>query len=182
MAFIITEQLIRTYQEGIDAIINQLGKKTVLVMPQDDTVCPNCYYDGRNQRSNGRYKSNNPNPPGALNKPFSLGQVCPVCQGRGKISLNGKETIELVATVKWGPKDFVYTNRGQTIIPTDICKIKTFATYAEDFKNAVEIHVAAEEPVEGEPELTKCALYKNIVPRGLKYSRYFEAYLKKVND
>ena len=150
MAFNITEQLIRTYQEGIDAIIEQLGKKVILVMPQDDDLCPNCFYDGRNQRSSGRYKSSNPNPPGPLNKPFKNGQICPVCQGRGKITQGDKETIEIKATVKWSPEELLSTNAGKIILPTNICKVKTYATHAENFKNAVDIYIASEEPVEND--------------------------------
>ena len=60
MAFTIPESLIRVYQDGIDSIINELGKKVVLIMPQKETRCPNCGYDGRQRRSNGKYNASNP--------------------------------------------------------------------------------------------------------------------------
>lgn len=181
MGFIIGDNIIDIYQDGIDSIINQLGKKVILIMPQKETNCPNCYFDGRNNRSTGRYVESNPNPLGALNKPFKNGQRCPVCQGRGKIS-EGKSQIQIKATVKWGPKEYIEEDRGQIILPNNICKIKTFATYAENIKNAIEFHVAAYETTEGSPKLLKCKLEQEPVARGLKYNRYVEAYLKRVEN
>jgi len=177
MAFNISDGLIRIYQDGIDSIIDQLGKKVVLVMPQKEELCPNCWYDGRMKRSSGRYKANNPNPIGPLNKPFQNGQICPVCQGRGKIDDGTKKQIEIKATVKWSPKEFINYENGKVIIPTNVCKIKTYATKANDINNAVEILVAADEPTENAPLLHKCRLHQEIIARGLRYNRYVEAYL-----
>lgn len=179
MGFVIEEGLIRTYQEGIDSIIDQLGKKVVLVMPQPETLCPNCYYDGRKKRSSNKYKSSNPNPAGPLNKTFVDGQICPVCQGRGKIK-EEQRTIEIKATVRWSPKELITYVNGKIYIPNDICKIKTYSSYTNDIKTAIEFHVAAEEPIEGSPVLLKCRRDEGYVPRGLKYNRYVEAYLKRI--
>ena len=76
MAFEISENLIDIYQDGIDSIINQLGKKVVMVPPQNEIDCPNCYYDGRRRKSSNRKDPNNPNPAGPLNKDFTNGQIC----------------------------------------------------------------------------------------------------------
>jgi len=181
MAFNIPDSLVRTYQDGIDSIIEQLGKKVVLIMPQKETNCPNCYFDGRNKRSAGRYIASNPNPLGPLNKPFADGTQCPVCKGRGRIS-TGKTQIEIKATVKWGPKEYIKEDKGQIILPNNICRIKTYSTHAEDIKNAIELHVASYEAVEGSPTLLKCKLDQEPVGRGLRYSRYFEAYLRRVEN
>jgi len=178
MAFNISERLIDTYQEGIDSIIEQLGKEVIIVKNPIVGDCPNCGYDKRRKRSNGRYNTNNPNPEGALNKPFVNGQRCPVCNGRGTINSTDQQVI-IKATIKWDPKELYTLENGDTVkFSEDICKIKTYATHFDDIKKAEEFLVAYDEAVEGSPKHIKCKLFKGPTPRGLKYSRYTVAYLK----
>jgi len=180
MAFTIPDRLIDIYQDGIDAIINQLGKTVRLVMPQRELDCPNCGYDGRGRRSNGRYNTNNPNPAGKLNKVFARGQVCPVCNGRGRIKDAVASTISILATTRWDPNEFLESPNGRVRMPAGVCKLKTFASNAKNIEDALEFHVAYDEANEGAPRFKKCKLYRQIAPRGLKYSRYIEFFVRMV--
>jgi hypothetical protein len=179
MAFVITAQQINTYQEGIDAIINQLGKSIKIINDPVETICPNCYYDSNTKRSSGRYKSDNPETlNGPLHKPFVDGQRCPVCKGRGKLTETPNET-EIKATIKWNPKEDIINDDGTRVaLPDGICRIKTFVTNYNKIKNAKEFQVAFNEPTQGSPEYISCYLFRQPVPRGLKYNRYLEAWLK----
>jgi len=182
MAFVITDRQIRTYQEGIDAIINQLGKTLILVQPPKQTNCPNCVYDQRRKRSAGRYTSSNPNPLGPLHKPFNNGQVCPVCQGKGLLK-SEQSQVEIKATMKWSPNERVTNDEGQQVyLSDDIVKIKTFVSHFDDFNNAIQYLVAYDENVEDSPNLVRCKPYIKAVPRGLKYNRYFIAYLQRIDN
>lgn len=182
--FEISDKQIEVYQEGIDAIIEQLGKKVLLIGKPKEIICPNCYYDGRRKRSSGRRNPNNPNPLGsALNIFFEDGTVCPVCRGRGKLT-DSQNTKEIKATVKWNPRDYTEnsSDTGGVVLPDGICKIKTYSIYTNDIKNSHEILVTYDEPVEGSPNFAKCILKRAIAPRGLKSNRYIEAYLELVQE
>lgn len=183
MAFEITDNQIRVYQEGIDAIIEQLGKKVVLVGSPNETICPNCYYDGRRKRSTGRRNPNNSNPDGPLKIYFKDGTICPVCRGRGKITVS-QNRKEIKATVTWRPKDYVTDPNGtsQVVLPDGICKIKTYSSYTEDIKNAHEILVAFDEQIEGDPNLARCKLKSMPAPRGLKFNRYVVVFLEAIQE
>ena len=183
MAFEITDNQIRVYQEGIDAIIEQLGKKVVFVSSPTEIICPNCYYDGRRKRSSGRRNPNNPNPAGPLNINFKDGTICPVCRGRGKLT-QSQNRKEIKATVNWRPKDYVTDQEGTSpvIFPDGICKIKTYSSYTDDIKNAHEILVAFDEETEGSPNMARCKLKTIPAPRGLKYNRYVEAFLEVIQE
>ena len=182
MAFQISENLIRVYQDGIDSIIDQLGRDVTLILPQKEDDCPNCGYDAMRKRSNNKYNASNPNPAGPLNKPFVNGQVCPVCQGRGKLK-STKRIKVIKATVRWNPKDYVVDDSGKMVnmVYNNMCKIKTYATYYHDVKHAVEFLVPSAEVAEANPEMLKCKLTREPSARGLKYSRYIEVFLKRSN-
>ena len=183
MAFEITDNLVRIYQEGIDGVIDQLGKKVIFVGSPTETICPNCYYDARRKRSTGRLNPNNTNPSGPLNIFFENGTTCPVCRGRGKLTQT-ENRKEILATVKWNPRDYVSDSTGTSnvILPDGICKIKTYSSYTDDIKNAKQILVAFDEQVEGAPNMAACTLLRMPSPRGLRYNRYVEAYLEAVQE
>ena len=176
MAFTIDDNIIRIYQDGIDAIIDQLGKKLILINPRNDSDCPNCGFAFG--RSNGRYNSSNPNPAGPLNKPFVDGQICPVCQGRGKIK-EAEDSTEIVSTIEWEPKEEVAGTKRTIVFPRDVCKCKTYSSYLKQIEDATEFLVAYDEITEGDPNLVKCTMFRKPVPRGLKYNRYCEFFLRK---
>lgn len=179
MSFTISEKQIDIYQEGIDAIINQLGKNIFIINNPVEIVCPNCYYDSKLKRSSGRYKSDNPNTlNGPLNKVFQDGQKCPVCRGQGKL-ISERNDTQIKATIKWNPREDVVNDDGTRVaLPDGVCKIKTFSSNYSIIKNAKEFRVAFDEQTEGSPNYVACSLYRQPVPRGLKYNRYLEAYLK----
>lgn len=179
MAFTIPDNLVDVYQDNIDALINNFGKKVVITLPQKEEDCPNCGYDAINQRSNNKYNTNNPNTlNGPLHKPFTNGQRCPVCKGRGRIK-SGSRNKEIKATVNWDPKEYYMENGVNIRLPEGTCKLKTFSSYIDDVEDAVDFQVAGPEPVEGNPRLIRCKLYKDVKPRGLKYNRYIEFYVKR---
>ena len=180
MTFVIKDSQIATYQSGINAIIDQLGKWVIAISPPKYTMCPNCKFDASRGRSSGIYKTDNPNPSGPLNKPFAAGQVCPVCQGAGKIQSSQNRT-QFKATTLWNPKEDYYTdNAGKTMMfPDGTCKIKSYITYFDAVKNADSFEVAYDEQTVGSPNYVRCKLLTEPTPRGLKESIYFVAYLKR---
>ena len=60
--------------------------------------CTNCIYDNIGRKSSNRFQSG-----GSI--PFPFGQICPVCNGAGKISNESSETVDLL--VVYDPKQFI---------------------------------------------------------------------------
>jgi len=179
MSFEIGDNIIRVYQDGIDAIINQLGKAVLIIKNPTETVCPNCHWDSNKQRSSGRYKTDNPNTlNGPLNKPFVNGQVCPVCRGYGKL-VSERNNLQIKATTIWNPQEEIMDDNGTKIaLPNGVCKLKTFSSYYDDVVGAKEFQVAFDEKTEGSPKFANCEMFKKPTPRGLKYNRYMVFYLR----
>ena len=62
------------------------------------TLCANCLYDPVGKKSASRYLSG-----GSV--PFANGQLCPVCNGAGRISQESTESIDLI--VIWDYKSWI---------------------------------------------------------------------------
>lgn len=93
--------LINLHQEVTNAVINQLGRDCKLIYPKKQISCPNCYTDTISKRSSGRYKVGGP-------LSFTLGQICPWCQGEGFTYTDVTDTVKL--RVYWQQKDFMNKN------------------------------------------------------------------------
>lgn len=83
---LITEDIKKTYQTYIRSIKHQLGKDVTVYWDEGEVLCPNCYYDGINQCSTGRYKTGGP-------VPFS-NNLCPVCKNKGRTINYGSMVIK----------------------------------------------------------------------------------------
>ena len=155
----IGDDLIKIYQDRIDALINQLGKNILMEFPPVVAECPNCYADNMNKRSTGVYKPGGPTS-------FPRGQRCPTCNGEG--ALYTKETKCIKALLKWNPKDAetfgisIQDSRG-------IVRIKTYLTELDDLKRAATILVNYD--IAGQVEL-RTKLLKGPIPVGLREDRY----------
>ncbi len=91
------------YNSTIDMLISSsgFGSPCTFVYEKDrGSQCPNCNYDPITGRSNGVYKTS---PSGEI--PFGYGQMCPVCNGVGKVSTIKKETVYLANVI--GQKNFI---------------------------------------------------------------------------
>lgn len=84
--------------EGISFIIDNFSRSCQLFYPAVDVICPNCIVDPRSHASTGRYKMNGP-------EPFPLGDLCPICEGRGFLPGNvASDTIKLL--LDFSPKQW----------------------------------------------------------------------------
>lgn len=61
-------------------------------------ICPNCIYDVGLKKSSGKYKSGGP-------IPFTLGKICPYCNGIGSYGLEKTSTIYLA--IIWDYKKWI---------------------------------------------------------------------------
>jgi hypothetical protein len=98
MPFTIPTGLITLYQDVADSFISDLGKDCKLIFPKKQIACVNCLTDSLSKRSSGRYKSGGP-------ISFTLGTICPWCNGEGYTYTEVTENIRL--RVYWRPKDFL---------------------------------------------------------------------------
>lgn len=60
--------------------------------------CPNCIYDNIGRKSSNRFQAG-----GSI--PFPFGQICPVCNGEGKIANESSENVDLLVIHE--PKQFI---------------------------------------------------------------------------
>ena len=62
------------------------------------TLCENCIYDPIGKKSSNRYITGGP-------VPFANGQICPLCNGAGRIAQDNSEEIDLA--VIWDHKSWI---------------------------------------------------------------------------
>ncbi len=87
-----------------DMLNDWSGKRCRLVYKITEQVCPNCIINPRTQESTNRYKTGGP-------IPFPNGQICPVCDGRGRIASTGLSDI-IKMSIDWSPKAWLNTSIG----------------------------------------------------------------------
>ncbi len=116
--FTITEEIRDIARDGIDDMIDQLGKDCKLVYPSVKTDCPNCVFDPTTNRSTGRYKTGGP-------RPFPNGTICPVCRGAGRLDSTETDIIRMLC--KWNPKEFIPL-AGSLQLPNSIVRTKGYIT------------------------------------------------------
>lgn len=156
---VISNALIRIYQDRIDALINQLGKNIYLEFDPVREPCPNCTYDTIRKRSTGIYKTGGP-------RPFTRGRRCPYCKGKGLIETAVEKCIKCL--IKWNPKDA----KNFDIVLTQkkgIVRLKTFLTLSDDLKRAKTIIVNHD--IVDKMKL-RMRLIKGPTPVGLREDRY----------
>ncbi len=155
----IDDLLIATYQNRIDALINQLGKNVLLQFDPILEDCPNCTFDRQRNRSTGIHTIGGP-------RPFKRGRKCPFCKGRGLLETPVTKCIKCL--VKWNPrelKDFGISIENRQ----GIVRLKTFLTEMDDIIRAKTSIVDSDQR-----SLTtlKVRKIRGPVPVGLREDRY----------
>lgn len=79
-----------------DDMLTEFGSPCKVIYTSTETICPNCIINPRTGESTNRYKEGGP-------VPFPLGEVCPVCNGKGRISGTASSDV-LVLVIDWMPK------------------------------------------------------------------------------
>ncbi len=155
----IKDSLIRTYQQHIDALINQLGKNVLLEFDPIRSPCPNCTYDTQRKRSTGIYIPGGP-------RPFKRKRKCPWCKGRGLLETAVTKCIKCL--VQWNPEDAekygisVEKQKG-------IVRLKTYLTEADDLRRART--VLSNYDIAAQMQL-RVKLVAGPIPVGLREDRY----------
>jgi len=118
------EKAKKRWKQAMARMVDGLGRKIVVYLPDRRSECPNCYYDKVHDKSSGVCKVSPANP-----TYFAIGR-CPVCFGKGVITTSIRKCIE--GMVIWNPVGNNAANNltfneagfeGATIveIKTDIC-------------------------------------------------------------
>lgn len=114
----------KQWQQSMDRLIDGLGRRIVVYLPEKRSECPNCYYDKIHDKSSGIAKVDS-----SSSTYFTVGR-CPVCFGKGVRVVARKRCIEGI--VIWNPDNRnnnlafnVAGFEGATIveIKTDVCHL-----------------------------------------------------------
>ena len=112
----------KRWQQSMDRLVDGLGRRIVVYLPDRRSECPNCYYDKVHEKSSGVCKVSP-----SSSTYFTVGR-CPVCSGRGVIVTTLKRSIN--GMVIWNPDDNVnnltfgesgYEGATNVEIKTDVC-------------------------------------------------------------
>lgn len=164
--FLVSNDVIVLYQQGIDALITTLGKNCRLIYSPKVTPCTNCIYDPIGKKSSNRYKTGGP-------VPFPNGSICPVCGGVGNISEPAEEIIVMV--VQWNPKNFP-GNRANVDSPNAICRTYTYGHYFPKLQKCIAIDVDLD--VSGYASY-RCNRIREPIMFGIQDSKYVEAFWQR---
>ena len=164
--FNIPSTIIDEYEWVADSFIDSMGIPCKLVYPPKMSECTNCYIDNTTGRSSNIYKSGGP-------LPFQNHQICPLCEGRGRLSL--EETDNITLRVYWTPKDWY--NIGLKIESPD--GVAMTIGYINDLPK-----IERADYIILNSNLESIRQYKvrrmgEAVPFGLKQRRYFIQYVKR---
>lgn len=98
--FTLTPDIIQLAKNGIDDLLNQLGKKCLLQYSPKQIFCPNCTYDPVAKKSRNIWISGGP-------ISFPNGTTCPMCEGVGYKFETATDTITMLCHTdkrKWVTK------------------------------------------------------------------------------
>ena len=86
------------WDRAMHRVIDGLGRKVLVYLPDRRSECPNCYYDKVHDKSSGVCKV-------APSSPtyFTVGR-CPVCYGKGVLTTTVRKCIH--AIVIWNPQGY----------------------------------------------------------------------------
>lgn len=162
----VPSQVFKVHEKISDDILmnKNITVTTKLVYPELVEVCPNCIYDGFNQKSSGRYKTGGP-------IEFT-GGICPYCNGLGKINKPSGDEIEL--RVYYDKPSF--RKLGWVDIPEGDAMCIGFIADKPKLKRAVNIIPSYEIKEYGEKSYS---LASDPVPWGLSQDKYFMAHLSR---
>jgi len=113
------------WKQGMARLVDGLGRRVLVYLPDRRSECPNCYYDKVHAKSSGICKVSPSNP-----NYFTIGR-CPVCYGLGVLTTTVRRCIH--AMVIWDPQGNAINNltfspagmEGATTVElkTDICHL-----------------------------------------------------------
>jgi hypothetical protein len=155
----ISSTIIDVYQNSIDALINQLGKNTILTFPPDLSPCPNCSYDTVRKRSTGVYKIGGPTP-------FARGKRCPYCKGGGLLETAVQKCIKCL--IKWGAKELEDYNISVQD-DNNVVRLKTYLTFMDDLSRA---ETATVQYDSADISTLVVKRITDPIPVGLRYDKY----------
>lgn len=161
MTISLPSDIISKFNEGIDAILTAFAVPCILYYAPKITSCPNCYIDPNTGVSSGRYKSGGP-------IPFTTGNICPYCGGRGHIEDNIEETLNMC--VYYTAKDFKKIVPNVEIeIPAGAILTKFYTSDYPKVQKAVQLSVNSNISNIVDYRFKR---YKEVIPSGFKGERY----------
>jgi len=97
------------FKKTIKNVVDNLGRKIIIYLPDSRSECPNCYFDKISGKGTGIAKSSPGDP-----YYFITGR-CPVCYNKGVITTSRRRCIE--GLVIWNPQsnalnNFTFTEAG----------------------------------------------------------------------
>lgn len=117
--FELDDETLATVENGIDTLINQLGKDCQIIYEPQKQVCPNCIFDPNANRSTNVYNGVGP-------KPFQSGK-CPVCKGVGFLPGSGVMTDVVRFLIDWQPKPWNFVDPNLNVkVPQGLVQTKGF--------------------------------------------------------
>lgn len=166
--FTLSDDIKKIAQDGIDDLIDQLGKDCRLLYPSVQEDCPNCIYDPIANRSTGRYQTGGP-------QPFPQGTICPVCRGVGKLVSDTSEIIRMLC--QWNPKNYELL-AGNIQVPNSVVQTKG---YLSDMPKVLKARkMVLETSIEGYQRYTFELWGEPIDQGNIIQGRYFVALWRRV--
>ena len=171
--FDIPIDIIYSHEWMADELIDgPTGQQCDLIYPTTkNTVCPNCIFDPRAQRSSGMYKAGGP-------VPFPNHTTCPWCGGVGRSSRASTETIRL--RVYWRESDWRQLGGGgRTGVfedPQNSCMVIGYMTDLPKLEQADRVLVNKD--LKG-MRRWMCERMGEAKPHGLAQNRYFIQMLQR---
>jgi hypothetical protein len=120
----------KRWKQSMTRLIDGLGRRIVIYLPDRRSECPNCYYDKVHDKSSGVCKVDPSSP-----TYFTYGR-CPVCNGKGVLTTSRRKCIQGI--VIWNPQGNATNNltfsaagmEGATSVEvkTDVCYLDIIKT------------------------------------------------------
>ena len=162
----VSDTTIQIFQDGIDALISQLGKSIKLVYLPTIIECPNCINDTIGNKPANRFR------PGPMR--FSDGKRCPYCRGTQKTEQENSEIIQGLIQVK--PRD--YKRYGISVQdPGGLVSVKTFMS------DVIKIERTTHAIIDIQKQSIikiKCRKVGEPIPTGLRHSRYAVSFWQRM--
>lgn len=156
-------------RDGIDTMIEELGRPCKIYIEGIKQQCPNCNFDQIQGRSSGIYNGTGP-------KPFSS-PPCPVCKGTGYDPTTNYQTVIKTFSIKRNLKQQELVAAGITDIPQDVIRIKG---YVSDVPPLLQMKYMIIDYLNTDFIEEKCVKLSNPSPTGsIVPGRYFIMYLKR---
>lgn len=165
--FNIPSEVFDTHEWVADEFIDgELGSTCTLTFPAKREACDNCLYDTHTNRSANIYRTGGP-------IPFNNHQICPRCQGVGKLSEPVTDSIRL--RVYWEPS--YWKDIGVKVAdPEGICVVIGYMADLPKLERANTILLNDELK---NIRNYRCARDGEALPWGFRRDRYFQQMMKR---